>query len=344
MRPHTPLRWALKALSFSRIPAVLSPLSRGFGAILTLHHVLPEGRSFSTLEKNKGLECSAAFLDDFLADLKRKGYRFVSLKEAYDVLMSGQKGPPFVVFTLDDGYLDNKEHAWPIFQKHHCPFTLFVTTDIVDGVCELWWRAIEEVVLKVERLEPFSKIPSFEPLVSLEDKNKALSGIYAIFRDLPQDEQRRLCRAFCGAHGVDVEGLCRSLAMTWDDVRAMSKDPLCEIGAHTVKHFSLAHLSEEDAAQEIIQSKQRLEAELGLPVTSFAYPYGGSSQCGPREYALVAKAGFTHAVTTHQDVVRARYRGHPSALPRLSVHGLMQDMDIMHTLLSGVPSFFNWLR
>ena len=38
-----------------------------------------------------------------------------------------------VVITIDDAYSSVYKYAWPIFKKHNLPFTLFVSTDVIDN-------------------------------------------------------------------------------------------------------------------------------------------------------------------------------------------------------------------
>ncbi len=38
-----------------------------------------------------------------------------------------------VVITIDDAYSSVYNYAWPIFKKHNLPFTLFISTDVIDN-------------------------------------------------------------------------------------------------------------------------------------------------------------------------------------------------------------------
>ena len=38
-----------------------------------------------------------------------------------------------IVITIDDAYSSVYNYAWPIFKKHNLPFTLFVSTDVIDN-------------------------------------------------------------------------------------------------------------------------------------------------------------------------------------------------------------------
>ena len=82
--------------------------------------------------------------------------------------------------------------------------------------------------------------------------------------------------------------------MTEEMVKEIAQDGLVEIGSHTLHHAYLLDIEESVAEYEISQSKQILEKELGVEVTSFAYPYGDFDE---RAIKLAKKAGYTNAVT-----------------------------------------------
>jgi peptidoglycan/xylan/chitin deacetylase (PgdA/CDA1 family) len=71
------------------------------------------------------------------------------------------------------------------------------------------------------------------------------------------------------------------------------------IGAHTCTHPRLSLLSRDQAKEEIVASKKKLEDRFGLPVEHFAYPYGDYNQT---TVELVREAGFKSAVTMHRGV------------------------------------------
>ncbi len=52
----------------------------------------------------------------------------------------------FAVFTFDDAYHDNLKYALPVLRKNQCPFTLYVPTALVDGMGEVWWQALEDII------------------------------------------------------------------------------------------------------------------------------------------------------------------------------------------------------
>lgn len=61
--------------------------------------------------------------------------------------------------------------------------------------------------------------------------------------------------------------------MTWDEVRKLVSSGMT-IGAHTVSHSNLTKLSLNELSHEVLDGKKKLEDNLGIPITVFAYPYG----------------------------------------------------------------------
>lgn len=78
------------------------------------------------------------------------------------------------------------------------------------------------------------------------------------------------------------------------DLRGMQENGM-EIGSHTVNHVRLTEADDACLMQELVDSKNALEAILGKPVGSFAYPYGAwDDRCA----GAVEKAGYAAACTT----------------------------------------------
>jgi len=336
-----PLSAALKAsldvLYYSGASRVLHSVCSGKGAIFVLHHVRPNGVAQHGFAPNAGLEVTPHFLDTVIRHVVDRGYELISLAEAARRLTSEVPSErPFAVFTLDDGYEDNFVHAWPVFRRHACPFTIFVAPAIIDGTCELWWRGLEAVIAGEQQVKGVLDGSGFE-LETRSDASKqaAFKRLYWPVRNLPEHRQREWIRQFCSRHGVDLEAQCRSEAMTWDDVRQIAADPLCTIGAHTINHFALARLSAEEALSEADLSRLRIADELGRTPDVFAYPYGDPTSAGPRDFELIREAGFAAAVTTRKGLVFSAHKDHLTALPRLSLNGVYQKLRYVDVLLSG---------
>jgi peptidoglycan/xylan/chitin deacetylase (PgdA/CDA1 family) len=88
------------------------------------------------------------------------------------------------------------------------------------------------------------------------------------------------------------------------------------IGAHTCTHLNLASADPDTAAQEIVASKSRLASELGVDVTTFAYPYG--AVCAAARDVVARE--FRYGVTTRLAVLSPD--DDPARLPRLDSYYL----------------------
>ncbi len=344
MRNAALFKASLDVLYYSGASAALQPVFGGIGAIFMLHHVTPGAGTRPDFAPNAGLAVTPEFLDSVIVMLKARGFDLVNLDGA--VARIGHGGRPFAAFTLDDGYRDNLVHARPVFERHGCPYTIFVAPAITDGTCELWWRGLEAVIAKGRPLRAELNGETFAlPAATPAEKSAAWKRLYWPVRNLEQHAQRRWIAAFCTAHDVNLNDLCRAAAMTWDEIRAMAASPLCAIGAHTVHHYNVKALSELEALDEMLQSAARIERELGRRPHHFAYPYGDETSAGPRDFGLARKAGFKTAVTTRKGMIFPAHRDHLTALPRLSLAGEYQNLRHVRTLLSGVPfALFNGLK
>jgi len=314
------------------------------GAIFMLHHVRPQKEPFPGFHPNSCLETSPEFLDAVLERLRVLDFEFVSLRDAVQRIQSGDQSGRFAAFTIDDGYLDNYEHALPLFQRYACPFTVFAATKIIDGEAELWWLALEQVIAENETVSFCidGRQTDFQTRTASE-KQSAYDTIYWTLRSIPEAEQRRKIRNLCSRYGVDPKKLCRREAMSWDQLRDLADDPLVTIGAHTVNHVALGKLPEEQALWEITASRKTLETRLERPVDLFCYPYGDAASAGPREFRLAETVGMEAAVTTRKGLIYPEHADHLFALPRVSLNGDYQSLHFIDLYLSGAP-FALWNR
>jgi peptidoglycan/xylan/chitin deacetylase (PgdA/CDA1 family) len=340
----TIFKTSLDVLYYSGASIALRQFFGGNGAIFMLHHVIPGGGSDEGFAPNSGLEVTPEFLDQVLTMLKMRGFDLVNLDEAVNRIEDG--GRPFAAFTLDDGYRDNLIHAQPVFQRQNCPYTVFVAPAISNGTCELWWRGLEAVISDNASVNAEIGGESFVLDTStVERKHEAWKRLYWPVRTLEQHRQRVWIREFCSSHGVDLDAICASSAMSWNEIRTLSADPLCTIGAHTINHFNVKALPAEEALAEMTDSADIIEAQTGKRPEFFAYPYGDETSAGPREFELARAAGFRAAVTTRKGMIFPAHRDHLTALPRFSLSGHFQNMRYVNTLMSGVPfALFNGLR
>jgi peptidoglycan/xylan/chitin deacetylase (PgdA/CDA1 family) len=105
----------------------------------------------------------------------------------------------------------------------------------------------------------------------------------------------------------------------------------------------LAKHEEAFVRDELEGSRARIEQAIGKPARHLAYPVGDPTSAAGREFAIARELGFASAVTTRPGMVFAEHAAHATALPRLSVNGRYQSLDMLDILLSGAP-FALWNR
>jgi peptidoglycan/xylan/chitin deacetylase (PgdA/CDA1 family) len=330
------LKTALSVLHYTRADELISPITRGNGVIFMLHHVTPEPtRAF---EPNGILKITPSFLEATIAAVAKAGFDIIAMDNVPERLKAAKTGRRFAAFTLDDGYKDNRDYAYPIFKRHGVPFTIYVPSDFGDGAGDLWWLALEEAIRRLPSLTvPMGEVPQSFDLSTDLKKSSAFETIYWWLRRLPEDEARRQVAEFALQAGVDGQALCRDLVMSWAELRDFAQDPLVSIGAHTTAHRALAKLPYEQARKEITESIARVEREIGKPCRHFSYPYGAEDSAGARDFDIVRGLGLRTAVTTRKGLLHAGPDVDYAALPRLSLNGDYQDLRYLKVLLSGVP-------
>ena len=337
--PHL-LRLALGAMQASGLSAIARPFLRGRGVIFCLHHVLPGGGRQRGFSPNSKLECEPQFLRGLIELVRKRGYETLSLADAVARLKSDpQSAKPFAVFTLDDGYKDNREFAQPVFQKFNCPYTIFVTPRIADGTSEIWWRNLEHVIARSARLhvEAAGVVLDLH-CASQSEKWTAWQALYPVFETLDQFQQRIEIRKLALSYGVDVEDYCRRVAMDWSELGEIARDPLCELGAHTVNHFAVGRMNETDARAQLADARQLMAKQLGKAPRFNAYPYGDEPNATARDFKLAADVGYEASLTTRKGVVFAGHAKHLQALPRIMISGRYQELGLVDALISGLPT------
>lgn len=230
--------------------------------------------------------------------------RVLSLDEAVGRLAQGRPLPPrCVVLTFDDGFRDTLTLAWPLLKRYRLPATLYASINSMErGV--LWPDLLRhllrtgrpsEVTLETLRGTANSSL-SFE---GESDRVRTAYRVGRYLKTVPDDHKWRvleeLTEKLLGMPlaAVSVPGLM----LSWDELRALHQDGMA-IGAHTVSHPILTQMPEPDAAREVVQSKQVLEARLNTRIDHFCYPNGQPNDFSPELEEAVSRAQFRSATST----------------------------------------------
>lgn len=313
----------LAACRYSGAARLSAPLLGGRGAILMLHSVA--SAPVGPLGVNDHLRIAPAFLDALLADMKRRGFAFVTMDEMVEALAKPGLARLAAV-TLDDGYRDNLTEALPVFEAHDASFLVYVAPGLIDGTVRPWWEVVAALAAGGRDI----RLPDGRAIAGTPRQRYA-----QLFRYLESGVEEGERQSILG--GLGGRDVATSAFLDWDGVRLLASHRLGSIGAHTLSHANLARLDAQRALAEMVGSADRLAAETGRRPRHFAYPFGHEGAVGEREAALAREAGFATAVTTRHGTVQTEHADHLHALPRISVNGRYQKTGYVAALLSGLP-------
>ncbi len=96
-------------------------------ASFIMYHRFGDSRYPSTnIKKEQFLE--------HITELLKPKYNVISIENALEAINNKNLVKDrSVVITIDDAYSSVFNYAWPIFKKYNIPFTLFVSTDVIDN-------------------------------------------------------------------------------------------------------------------------------------------------------------------------------------------------------------------
>lgn len=320
---------------------MLRPIYGGLGSILMFHRVChPTGRK--PVPGASSIEFSPERFQQTLDHLEENHYHFLSLDELYHGLKWNNLEKRFAIITFDDGYVDNYSIVYPILKKRQIPFAIYVTTSFPEGKAILWWYLLEELldgngtILIKENEHPINYD------LSDEDQRKQASWtIRRIMKSSTPSNFKRNIDTIFSANGLDPYSTVKELSLTWNQIIELSRDPLVTIGAHTVNHYQLSHLDENDVKAEVTLARNRLSETIKKPVDHFAYPFGGRAAAVEREFQIIKKMDFRTATTTRTANVFSEHRDHLEALPRLDM-GMFSSNDQFDLGLNGwLPARLN---
>ena len=240
---------------------------------------------------------------EFAAHLEylSKHNRVLSLSEAVNCLKNEKSLPPnAAVITIDDGYADAYEVAFPILKKFEMPATVYAVTDFLDGKCWLWTDLMRYTLFetKAENLNiEFCNGEKIETKFSVEsNKSELAARINKQLKRLPDERKDLKIKEIAENLNVKIPELPTNeyAPINWEQAREMDADNV-QIESHTVLHPILTNIEQARLDDELTNSKKRLEEKLNRRIEHFCYP-NGNLNADVR--AAVGKAGYSSAVTT----------------------------------------------
>ncbi len=279
-------------------------LTRNYVPIFMLHRIEDKSRQISGH--------SSEMLEELLRSLSKEGFNFISLQNLVDKIRSRESIPEkSVVFTMDDGYLEQGSIAAPIFIKYKCPLTIFLISDYMDGVNWPWDFKLRYLFfntnVKLLVFEAFGREFNY-PLVSYDERYDALRDFRNFCKNLDENDLHELLIKAMAAAKLDISDKAESdyLHLTWEDALELEKNGI-DFAPHSVSHRILANLSDESVKTEINASWNRLQEKLDNPKNIFCYPTGRfNKDFSVREIDIIKEAGFNAAVSANHGYMNLR--------------------------------------
>jgi len=302
----------------------LSSYFSGFATIFMLHRVSPLGEG--GIQPNENMKVTPEFLEKFIIDMRADGYSFISINRLHEIILNREIVFKQIVITLDDGYKDNFNIAYPIFKKYDVPFTVYITSSFPNGSAYLWWYALEDLLLKSSEI--ILGDGTLFPCKSYEEKLQAFFLVRKRIMSLPKVDFSIHIKNIFSKYCVDWESLCINYCMDWSEISEISKDEICTIGGHTINHLALNCLPFEDIKYEVLEGNRFIESKINKKVEHFAYPFGGRDVVGRREFDILKSFGLKTATTTRRGNIYLGHGRYLEALPRL----MLTDSFLKHDI------------
>lgn len=298
--------------------------------VLTYHRFSEEKISFHTS------------VDEFTAHLHylRKNCTVLPLKTIIDLIDRGEYIPAnSVAITIDDGYLDAYELAFPVLWDFAYSATVFAITDFVDGKIWLWTDKMRYVIGETKMNElriSFGDYGTIEMKLGGEVYKDA-DNLNSLLKKLPDDEKEQKIEEIAKLLDVAIPEIppAEFAAFNWEQAREMDESAVF-IESHTVTHPILTKIDDHRLKLELSESKKVIEKELDKNAEIFCYPNGSLDE---RVRNAVENAGYKNAVTTDFGFVDPR--GDSFLMHRMDAQNDVLDLA---QSVSGFESFKRKLR
>jgi peptidoglycan/xylan/chitin deacetylase (PgdA/CDA1 family) len=329
-------RLGLELGYFTGIARILSRRTGGLGIILRFERVRP--RVAGGFQPLRAREITPEFLDRTLRALKRWRFDIVSIDEAVARLRAPvAQRRRFVCLTFDGGYRDVLTYACPLLARHNVPYALYVPASFPDGLGELWWLALEQVIEQHERIGLV--IDGAEERFDCRhtrEKREVYEVLYDWLRSLPAADRSVAIRDLCGRYRVDLQALSRDAVMNWPELAELASDSLVTIGSATLNYPVLSRTLNDVAERELKMGRAVVEAAIGRKASHVAYPFGDHRAFGRRHVLIATQLDFASAVTAEEGVITAGEDTNVMALPRITWDGRRRSLRAMRVILSGI--------
>ena len=225
-------------------------------------------------------------------------YNVLNASDAWAMTQKGCLPDKAIVITLDDGYRDNYDFAFPVLKKYDLPATLFLTTGPLEGMGPLWHDQVFTAFART-RKRAYILNGTSNSLATLKDRQTAAMEFSSYARTLDENKLKASVSLLMKDLNVTIEQVVsRCPMLDWQQVREMSESGI-EIGAHTVTHPIMSRLPYERQMEEIAQSIEGIFRNVGKRTTVFSYPNGRDQDFNEATLEILKTLGIKASFTTN---------------------------------------------
>lgn len=301
-------------------------------AVVLMYHRILIGEEISRRKTQSGITVEVNTFQRQIGYI-HKYFNPISLQEFINHL---ERNIPFpnraCLITFDDGWRDNFLNAYPILKENRLSAVIFLPTDFIGTRRSFWQEELADLLVEVQ-----SRFSEDKDLLQ-KQRILGIEGMSTIIESDPEDLPQEIT-LFLNLQKkkslTEIEKLIQSLRLilgdepsyekrepvflNWDEVKTMADDGIA-FGSHGKSHSLLPALGAQEADEEIKESKEFLEKNLGQNIDAFSYPNGNYNKSVAKS---VQNRGYRVAFGTEKGFVS--HGVNPLNIPRINIHQDMTD-------------------
>lgn len=266
-------------------------------------------------------------------DYLKKNFEVISIDQFTERFESNSFKGNEVVITFDDGYKNNLTVAAPILKEYNFPFTVFLSTALVDDTSLRFPTFIIRAIVmkcKNETIQ-LNSINKKYILSNKAQRREVAQGLIAIAKKAPNAEVNSLLQdLISNISHEEYKEICNAFisdeAMNWEDVKKIMEYN-CTLASHCDEHF-ICHENQtrEEILYQLIQSRNKITQVQGS-CHYFAFPNGTNCELARK---LTNKVGYKMSFSTKYKHIN--YNADTTAMYRLPVPLNVDRFKLMMSL------------
>jgi peptidoglycan/xylan/chitin deacetylase (PgdA/CDA1 family) len=242
--------------------------------------------------------------DNFEQQLQvlKQVYKVLSVSDLVNQLKNKAIIKNSVCLTFDDGYYDNFYYAKPLLEKYNCPATFFIPAHYINKKQQFWWDELEHILFNTVKMPLLINLNINNHLFKYQLETTAQTDIQLQKQRLwrwPEPAPTDRCILYLELYKylkplsfIDITAVLKEIklwagvvpnpdpytyAMSSLELAQMIKQPLFDIGMHTITHPALAFQTKEVQRAEVIGSREYL-SKYERHINVIAYPFGSYNE------------------------------------------------------------------